>query len=233
MKVGIMGTGEVGQTLASAFLALGHEVLMGAREAGNEKAEAWVAQAGTAACEGSFADAARFGEVVVLATLGTAAVEAIEMAGPENLAGTILLDATNPLEFPAGAPPRLAIAGHDSGGERVQAAAPAALVVKCFNTVGSSLMFRPEIADGPPDMFICGNDATAKERVAALLADFGWGAVDIGGIESSRYLEAMCLVWLLHALASSPPTWDHAFKLIRKSAPRRGDGPDFADGSYH
>jgi len=100
-----------------------------------------------------------------------------------------------------------------SGGEQVQALAPEARVVKAFNTVGNALMFRPRLAGGPPDMFICGNDEGAKKQVAGILADFGWGVVDLGGIDASHYLEAMCMVWVLHGFRSK--SWNHAFKLLR------------------
>jgi 8-hydroxy-5-deazaflavin:NADPH oxidoreductase len=214
MRVGILGTGEVGKTLGRAFLALGHEVKMGARDARNEKALAWAKEGGAKASAGTFADAAGFAEIVVLAALGVANPSVIEAAGPDALRGKILIDATNPLDFSAGAPPKLALGHTDSGGEQVQRLAPGALVVKAFNTVGNTLMFKPELAGGPPDMFICGNDEGAKKKVSALLADFGWGVIDLGGIEASRYLEGMCMVWVLHGFRSG--TWNHAFKLLRK-----------------
>ncbi len=213
MRVGILGTGDVGKALGQGFIALGHEVKMGSRSAANEKAAAWAKENGAKASAGTFADAAAFGEIVVLATLGVAAESSLQAAGPEKLRGKVVIDATNPLE---GMPPRLAVAGNDSGGERVQRVLPGAHVVKAFNTVGNAHMFKPSFPGGPPDMFICGNDAGAKQKVAALLEDFGWGVVDVGGIESSRYLEAMCLVWVLHAFSTTPPTWNHAFKLLKK-----------------
>ncbi len=127
-----------------------------------------------------------------------------------------MIDATNPLDFSKGIPPTLAISGSDSAGERVQRLLPDARVVKAFNTVGHAHMFRPEFPGGPPDMFICGNSGEAKERVRGILTEFGWGVIDVGGIESARYLEAMCLVWVLFAFSTTPPTWNHAFKLLRK-----------------
>jgi predicted dinucleotide-binding enzyme len=214
MRVGILGTGDVGKALGRAFLALGHEVKMGARDARNEKALAWVKESGPKASAGTFADAAGFGEIVVLASLGVANPSVIEAAGQESLRGKILIDTTNPLDFSGGGAPRLALGHTDSGGEQVQRLAPGALVVKAFNTVGNPLMFKPELDGGPPDMFICGNDDGAKKKVGALLADFGWGVIDIGGIEGSRYLEGMCMVWVLHGFRSG--TWNHAFKLLRK-----------------
>ena len=214
MKVGVLGTGEVGKALGKGFVALGHEVKMGSRTANNEKALAWAKEVGPNGSVGTFADAATFGEVIVLATLGVGNEEALGRAGPENLRGKVVIDATNPLDFSPGGPPRLAIAGNDSGGERVQKLLPGTHVVKAFNTVGSSLMFRPDLPGGPPDMFIAGNDQGAKKKVTGILRDFGWGAVhDLGGIEASRYLEAMCLVWVLSALPGG--NWNQAFKLLR------------------
>lgn len=215
MKIGILGTGDVGKALGIAFVTLGHDVKMGSRDARNEKAVAWAEKAGAKASVGTFADAAAFGEIVVLATLGVANDSALALAGTEKLSGKVVIDTTNPLDFSKGVP-ALAIAGHDSAGERVQKLVPRARVVKAFNTVGNAHMFRPDFPGGPPDMFICGNDAGAKKRVAAILKDFGWGVIDVGGIESSRYLEAMCLVWVLHAFSATPPTWNHAFKMLRK-----------------
>lgn len=214
MRVGMLGTGDVGRALGQAFLTLGHEVRMGSRDARNEKAVGWAAESGPAASAGTFADAAAFGEVVVLANLGVANESVIGLADPSNLAGKLVIDATNPLDFSGGMPPKLATGTDDSGGELVQRLAPDAKVVKAFNTVGHGLMFRPELPGGPPDMFVCGEDAEAKQEVARLLEDFGWGTVDVGGIESSRYLEGMCLVWVLHAMDIG--SWDHAFKLLHK-----------------
>jgi predicted dinucleotide-binding enzyme len=214
MNVGILGTGDVGKALGRGFIALGHAVKMGARDARNEKALAWAREMGAAASAGTFGDAASFGEVIVLATLGVANESAITTAGPDNFRGKVLIDATNPLDFTGGMPPRLAVQGNDSGGERVQRLLPDAHVVKAFNTVGNAFMFRPDFPGGPPDMFICGNHDHAKAKVTAILKDFGWGVVDVGGIESSRYLEAMCMVWVLAAMHSND--WNQAFKLLRK-----------------
>lgn len=216
MKIGILGTGEVGRALGTGFVTLGHETKLGSRDARNEKALAWAREAGPKASAGTFADAAAFGDIVVLATLGVANESALALAGPDRLRGKILIDATNPLDFSKGVPPTLAVSGNDSGGERVQKFLPHARVVKAFNTVGNAHMFRPQFPGGPPDMFVCGNDGEAKKQVAALLADFGWGVADVGGIESSRYLEAMCMVWVLYAFSLTPPSWNHAFKMLRK-----------------
>jgi predicted dinucleotide-binding enzyme len=214
MKIGVLGTGDVGKALGKAFLALGHEVKLGARDASNEKAAAWVKENGGKASAGTFTDAAAFGELVVLCTLGAGNKAAIEQARPANLAGKILIDATNPLDFSRGFPPTLALSGNDSGGEQVQRLAPEAKVVKAFNIVGNAHMFKPNFAGGPPDMFICGNDEGAKKQITELLKEFGWNTTDIGGIESSRYLEAMCMVWVMYAARTNQ--WNHAFKMLRK-----------------
>jgi predicted dinucleotide-binding enzyme len=189
-------------------------VKLGARDSRNEKALAWARELGGKASAGTFGEAASFGEVVVLATLGVANEGAIRMAGLDAFRGKVLIDTTNPLDFSSGMPPKLAVSGNDSAGERVQRLLPAAHVVKAFNTVGNAFMFRPEFPGGPPDMFICGNDQHAKASMGAILTDFGWGVVDIGGIEGSRYLEALCMVWVLSAMRSN--NWNQAFKLLRK-----------------
>jgi 8-hydroxy-5-deazaflavin:NADPH oxidoreductase len=214
MRVGILGSGDVGRAIGKGFVTLGHEVRMGAREATNDKAVAWAMEMGDKASAGTFADAATFGEIVVLATLGVANESALRMAGAEALRGKIVIDTTNPLDFSGGMPPKLARSGNDSGGEQVQRLLPGAHVVKAFNTVGNPFMFRPDFPGGPPDMFICGGSDDAKKQVTAILKDFGWGVVDAGDIESSRYLEAMCLVWVLTGMRSN--NWNQAFKMLRK-----------------
>jgi predicted dinucleotide-binding enzyme len=214
MKVAIFGTGDVGRALGRAFVTLGHDVKMGAREANNQKAVSWAKESGPKASAGTFADAAEFGELAVLATLGSANKDVLKAAGPERLAGKIVIDTTNPLDTSKGMPPGLSISGNDSGGEEVQRTVPKSEVVKAFNIVGNAHMFRPDFPGGPPDMFFCGNDEGAKKRVGALLTDFGWNPVDIGGIEGSRYLEAMCIVWVAYAMKQGG--WNHAFKMLRK-----------------
>jgi predicted dinucleotide-binding enzyme len=213
MKIGVLGTGDVGKALGKAFLALGHEVKMGAREANNEKAGAWVKEVGDRASQGTFSDAVDFADIVVLATLGVANEAALRMAGLERFAGKIVIDTTNPLDFSSGSP-ALAVGHTDSGGEQVQRLLPDAHVVKAFNTVGNAHMFRPDFPGGPPDMFICGNNDEAKAKVGKIIEEFGWSVVDMGGIEISRHLEPMCIVWVLYGLRSK--AWDHAFKLLRK-----------------
>jgi len=214
MRIGILGTGDVGRSLANGFLDLGHEVRMGSRDSGNAKAAAWVSKAGPRASAGTFAETARFAELVVLATLWSGTENALRLAGAENVAGKVLMDATNPLAFAPGAGPSLTLGHTDSGGEQVQRWVPGARVVKAFNTVGFAHMIQPRFPGGPPDMFICGNDAPAKGTVTEILTGFGWNTVDIGGIEGARVLEPMCILWVTFGLRTS--TWDHAFKLLRK-----------------
>jgi predicted dinucleotide-binding enzyme len=192
----------------------GHEVKLGAREPNNEKAVKWAAENGPTASAGTFAEAAEFGELSVLATRGAVNVEVLKAAGPDRLAGKIVIDATNPLGHAPGSTPSLAISGNDSGGEQAQRTVPKAHVVKAFNIVGNALMFRPDFPGGPADMFFCGNDEGAKKRVAALLVEFGWRPADLGGIEVSRYLEAMCIAWVLYGMKTGG--WKHAFTMIKK-----------------
>jgi predicted dinucleotide-binding enzyme len=214
LKVGILGTGDVGKALGNAFIALGHEVKMGSREAHNEKAEAWVSTSGIDASSGTFANAAGFGDIVVLALLWTGTENALKLAGARNFAGKVVIDATNPLVFEPGKPPALALGHTDSAGEQVQRWLPQAHVVKAFNTVGFAHMFKPDFPGGPPDMFIAGNDEAAKETVTGILKSFGWSTIDAGGIDASRLLEPLCILWVAHGMRTG--TWNHAFKLLRK-----------------
>jgi predicted dinucleotide-binding enzyme len=188
-------------------------VTIGSRD--RDKLRDWASQQGEGLTSGTFEEAARFGDLIVLATLGTATEDVIRMAGPSNFDGKIVIDATNPLDFSSGKP-QLFVGHTDSLGERVQRLIPRARVVKAFNTVGNALMIKPEFPGGPPDMFIAGNDADAKKVVAQICDHFGWGLVDLGGIESSRHLEPMCMVWVIHGFLSG--SWNHAFKMLRKQA---------------
>jgi len=212
MKVGILGTGDVGKALAKGFLTLGHEVMIGARSATSEKAAALAAELGAGASAGSFSDAARFGELVVLATLGAVNDQVVAAAGPDNLAGKVVLDTTNPLDLSKGFPPALIVPAEGSGGQQIQALAPAARVVKVFNTVGNSLMFRPALPGGAPTMFLCGDDEGARATVAKLVGEFGWEPADVGPLSAAHWLEAMCMVWV--ATAARTGRWDKAFKLV-------------------
>lgn len=214
MQIGILGSGEVGQALGLGFAKLGHDVKIGTREPGSDKLRPWLAKAGKRASTGSFEDTARFADIALLATLWSGTESALKLAGPENLAGKVVMDVTNPLKYVPNQPPRLAMGFSDSGGEQVQRWLPQSKVVKVFNTVGHAHMVQPDFPGGPPDMFICGDDASAKQAVAGICKQFGWGVVDLGGIESARLLEPMCMAWVLHGLQSG--SWNHAFKLLHK-----------------
>jgi predicted dinucleotide-binding enzyme len=214
MKIGILGTGDVGQALGRGFLQLGHEVKMGSRQAGSERVRAWVAKMGGRTSEGTFAEAASFADLAVLATLWSGTENVIRMADPKNLAGKVVIDATNPLVFTPNAPPSLALGHTDSGGEQVQRWLPQSRVVKCFNIVGHAHMVHPDFPGGPPDMFLCGNDAGAKKTVTEICQAFGWPVIDIGGIEGARLLEPICILWVLYGIRTN--SWTHAFKLLRK-----------------
>ncbi len=213
-RIGVVGSGVVGRVLAAGFAARGHEVTIGTREpAENDELQAWAAQHDDVAI-GSFAAAAEGGEIVVLATRGAAVEQAIATAGPQHFAGKIVIDATNPLDF-SGGRPAMTVGHTDSGGEIVQRAIPDARVVKAFNTVGNGLMVDPQSAGlrEQPTMFIAGDDAGAKATVADALADFGWDALDVGGIEQSRQLESLCLLWVAAAGARGGK-YDHAITLV-------------------
>jgi predicted dinucleotide-binding enzyme len=185
MKIGVLGTGMVGRTLASKLVELGHEVTMGSREAGDGKVV--------------FADAAAFGELVVNATAGAASLDALRMAGSENLAGKVLLDVANPLDFSAGMPPTLTVCNTDSLGESIQREFPDARVVKSLNTVNADVMVDPDIVPRPHNLFVCGNDGDAKAQVGELLHSFGWAAddlLDLGDITGARGTEMFLALWL-------------------------------------
>lgn len=215
MKVGVLGSGDVGRSLANGFLATGRAVCLGTGHSNEEKVQSWRTAAGPKASVGSFAEAARFGDVVALAVRGTAAVDVVAQVGADALAGKTLLDVTNPLEVRPNRLPGMFVGLTDSLGERVQRAAPGAHVVKVFNIVGNTNYFRPKFPGGPPTMFYCGDDAGAKKTVAGILDDFGWtDRVDIGGIAEAGYLEALCLLWVRAAMATGD--WEIAFRLERR-----------------
>lgn len=212
MNVGILGSGAVGQALGLGFLEAGHDVRIGTRDPG--KLKDWIAKAGPRASAGSVADTAAFGELIVLATKWDGTEAVIRAADPARFAGKVVIDATNPLVFRQGAPPQLALGHTDSAGEQVQRWLPKARVVKAFNIVGNAHMVQPRFPGGPPDMFICGNDAAAKQTVIDICAAFGLPASDLGSIEMARYLEPLAMVWIVYGFRNN--TWNHAFKLLHK-----------------
>ena len=197
MKIAIFGTGVVGNTIATKLVKLGHEVKMGSRAAGNAKAVEWAKANGAKASEGSFADAAAFGELAFNCTLGVGALDAVQ-AGGKDLAGKILVDVSNPLDFSKGMPPTLFVCSTDSLGEQIQRALPDTKVVKTLNTVNCNLMVDASLLKGDHDMFMCGNDAGAKGQVKEILTGwFGWkNVIDLGDITGARAQEAYLLLWV-------------------------------------
>ncbi len=214
MKIGIFGSGDVGRALGAGFAARGHDVMMGTRTPDGDKVQAWVAQQGAHASAGTYAQAAAFADVAVLATSWSGTENALRLADPANLAGKVVIDVTNPLDFSGGGVPTLVLGHTDSGGEQVQRWLPQARVVKAFNTVNNADMVDPKYAGGPPDMFLCGDDEAAKKAVADVCAAFGWPVIDIGGIEGARLLEALAMLWIVYGFRNN--SWRHAFKLLRK-----------------
>jgi predicted dinucleotide-binding enzyme len=199
MHYGVLGTGMVGQAIATKLVALGHETKLGSRVAGNEKALAWVAAAGGLASEGSFADAAAFGELVFNCTSGAGALAAVEAAGAENLRGKVLVDVANPLDFSHGMPPSLSVCNTDSLGEQIQRALPEVRVVKSLNTMNCEVMVDPGLVPGDHAVFVCGDDPDAKAEASRLLGEFGWPQariVDLGGIVAARGTEMFLPLWL-------------------------------------
>jgi predicted dinucleotide-binding enzyme len=199
MRVGVLGTGIVGHTLASKLTELGHHVRMGSRRAGGEKASAWAASAGARGSEGSFADAASYGDLVIVATAGAHVLDVLRAAGSGNLAGKVLIDVSNPLDFSAGFPPTLSVCNSDSVGEHVQREFPDARVVKTLNTVNAGVMVNPGMIPGGSNIFVSGNDAAAKREVRSLLGEIGWpdkDIVDLGDITTARGPEMYLALWV-------------------------------------
>ena len=223
MKIGIIGSGEVGRKLADGLLDLGHQVKIGTRDTSKKEVVEWIdkhRKEGDKEAEnasvGDFAEAAAFGDdLIVLCTSWNGTSNAIKMADPGNMTGKVVIDTTNPLDFSQGLPPRMAVGVTDSAGEINQRLLPGAKVVKAFNIVGNPYMVHPDFPGGPPTMFICGNDEQAKKMVTeSILTPFGWEIVDIGGLEGARLLEPLAMLWITHYFRTG--TGDHAFKLLKK-----------------
>jgi 8-hydroxy-5-deazaflavin:NADPH oxidoreductase len=211
-KVGVLGSGDVGKQLARGFARHGYQVMIGSREPA--KLDAWRKENEGKIATGTFSQAAAHGDVVILATLGAGTESALDLAGAKNFSGKLVLDATNALDFSHGMPPGLFLGTTDSLGERVQRKLPDAKVVKCFNTVSNTQMVDPKFREGTPPMFICGNDAAAKKQTEAILRELGWpGALDVGGIDGARWLEALVPLWVRASQVLN--TWEHAFKVVR------------------
>lgn len=215
MNIGVLGTGVVGNTIGTKLVQLGHAVKMGARSATNEKAAAWVQANGAGAAQGTFAEAAAFGEIVFNCTSGAASLEVLRQAGADNLKGKVLIDIANPLDFSHGMPPSLTVCNTDSLGEQIQRAFPEVRVVKSLNTVNSNLMVNAALLPGEHIMFVSGNDAEAKAQVTSILKDwFGWQAViDLGNIDTARATEMMLPVWISLMMKLGTPMFN--FAIVR------------------
>lgn len=214
MRVGILGSGDVGRALANGFIKHGHEVMVGTRSP--DKLEEWGTEAGERGRVASFSETAAFGDILVLAVKGTAAQDVLESAGAENLRSKTILDATNPI---ADAPPENGVLKFftsldDSLMERLQAAFPEANFVKAFNCVGNALMVNPDFGGVKPTMFICGDSEDAKKEAADILDLFGYEIEDMGGTEAARAIEPLCILWCIPGFLRNE--WMHAFKLLKK-----------------
>ena len=211
MKIGILGSGDVAKALASGFLKHGHEVTLGTRAPA--KLAEWAAKNPKGRLA-DFAEAAKFGELVVLAVKGTAALDVLRLAGAANFAGKPVIDVTNPI---ADAPPvngvlKFFTSLDDSQMERLQREFGGARFVKAFNSVGNAFMVNPQFKGGKPTMFICGNDDAAKKIVAGILDQFGWETADMGKAEAARAIEPLCMLWCIPGFLRNE--WAHAFKLL-------------------
>jgi len=212
MKVGIIGSGAVAQSLGAGFLKHGHEVMLGTRDAG--KLADWHKHNSKARI-GDFAQTAAFGETVLLAVKGTVAERALDGAGAANLAGKVVIDATNPIteEAPVNGVLKFFTTHDDSLMERLQRKFSDARFVKAFSCVGNTLMVDPQLPGGKPTMFICGNDDAAKNTVTGILDQFGWETADMGKVESARAIEPLCMLWCLPGFLRND--WTHAFKVLK------------------
>jgi hypothetical protein len=214
MKVAVLGTGMVGETIATKLIELGHQVQMGSRSRTNEKALAWQNKLGERASVGTFAEAAAFGELLFLCTQGAVAIDVLTAAGAQSLRGKTLIDLTNPIDLSKGMPPTLFVCNDDSLGERVQRAFPELKVVKTLNTVNCQVMVEPTRVPGDHSMFLCGNDEGAKAQVRNLLQSFGWtDIIDLGGISNARGTESWLPLWA--RLWGVLKTSDFNIKLVR------------------
>ena len=214
MKVGIIGSGEVGQTLGHGFLSEGHQVMLGTRNKAKAEVVQWVKENPTGK-SGTFDEAADFGELLVLAVKGVKAKEAIQLAGTGHFKGKTVIDVTNPT---AEVPPTNGVLHffttlEESLMEQLQKLLPDAKLVKAFNSVGNSFMYQPKFSGGQPTMFICGNDDGAKNTVRNLLTSFGWETEDMGKVESARAIEPLCILWCIPGMLQNQ--WSHAFKLLK------------------
>lgn len=216
MKIGIIGSAEVGQALGEGFLKEGYEVMLGTRDPSKPEVVKWKKEH-PGSRTGTFAETAQFGELLVLATAGDVVENAIRLAGVEQFNGKIVIDSTNPMDSKR--PPTKNGVIHfftsleDSLLERTQRTLPRAKLVKAFNSVGSSLMYKPNLPGGKPSMFICGNDESARRSVSRILEQFGWEVEDMGVAEAARAIEPLCILWCIPGFLRND--WAHAYKVLK------------------
>ena len=220
MNIGILGSGMVGETIGTALVKKGHKVKLGSRTAVNSVAAAWVSMNGENASQGTFEDAATFGDVVFLCLNGEHAKDALIQAGPDSFAGKLVIDVTNPLDFSRGMPPVMipSMSNTTSLGEQIQAYLPNAKVVKAFNTLTAKLMVdASQVNGGDSNLLICGNDADAKQQVKEFLSrEFGWrveNIIDLGDITAARSTEAYVTLWVRLWQATGSPMFN--IKIVR------------------
>ena len=215
MKVGIIGSGNVGRVLATGFLSEGHQVMLGTRNTSKEDVVKWKNEIKNGLL-GSFQETAQFGEVIVLAVSGLVTEDAINLAGKEHLSNKVIIDTTNPI---AAVPPENGVIRYfttleESLMEKIQKILPDAKVVKAFSCVGNAFMYKPNFNGSIPSMFICGNDDAAKKTVTDILTSFGWETEDMGKVEAARAIEPLCILWCIPGFIRNQ--WTHAFKLLKK-----------------
>lgn len=215
MKTGIIGSGIVGRTLATAFLKEGYEVMLGTRDTGKDDMVKWAHDNSTGKT-GSFEATAVFADIIILATGGSVVEQAIELAGRENFTGKTIIDATNPIAAAAPVNGVLQFFTPANGSlmEKIQELLPKANLVKAFNSVGNAFMYKPDFGGIQPTMFICGNDDTAKRTVTAILDSFGWETADMGKANAAGCIESLCILWCIPGMINNQ--WTHAFKLLKK-----------------
>jgi hypothetical protein len=214
MRIGILGSGEVGRVLGSGLVTLGHQVMMGTRNPAKPEVQTWLKENGSTACTGSFAEAAKFGEKIFFCIRWAGTENAIALAGTSSFVGKMVVDVTNPLDFSTGGPPQMQVDPGTSAGELIQQWLPSSKVVKALNTVTARSMTNGRIGTEDLDMFIAGNDEGAKESVAEILRAWHWIVHDLGGIEQSKLLESFALLSILHGYRTK--RWDHAFKMLHR-----------------
>ena len=215
LKIGVLGSGDVGRVLASAFLKEGHPVMLGTRDPSKDQVIKWKNN-NVGAETGTFEQTAAFGDIIVLAAAGSVSLSVIELEGKKNFDGKLVIDTTNPIapEPPVKGVLKFFTSLDHSLLEMIQEKIPSSNVVKAFNSVGNALMYKPDFKGTKPSMFICGNDAGAKKTVTTILENFGWDTEDMGPAEAARAIEPLCILWCIPGFIRNE--WTHAFKLLKK-----------------